>query len=61
MKVTLTITVEVDVAAWVETSGVDRKEAREDLRSYLQASSGNVETLWPLLADANAEFTVKTR
>lgn len=50
MKVSLQITVEVDVAAWAETYGIDPKDVRADVRTYaveqLRGAAAAEEKLW---------------
>jgi hypothetical protein len=54
MKVTVSITVEVDVEAWANTYGIDKKEVRADVRTYavnqLQGAAATDEDLWVVKA-----------
>lgn len=35
MKVKVTVTVDIDVAAWTEAYGIDRTEVPQDVRAYI--------------------------
>lgn len=54
MKVSLQITVEVDVAAWANTYGIDPKDVRADVKTYavnqLQGAAATEEQLWQVKA-----------
>ncbi len=38
MKVRVTVTVEIDPDAWMQTYGVERDEVRRDVREYVEGS-----------------------